>query len=110
MRTSMQRRVGERINVTGIVERFGTRRGFKGRTLQTILLKDIRDEHGEMLSDHIWFTLGLSWPALIKGDKVSLVARIEEYERGYNGRRTDVFAGFSLDYKLTRPTKITLQN
>ena len=109
MRTAMKKRVGERIKVKGTFERFGTKRGFRG-PLETILLKDIEDEHGELLSDHVWFTRGRSWPVLKRGDTVSLVARIEEYERGYNGRRDDVLSATSLDYKLTRPTKIAVQN
>ena len=103
----MKNRDGERLKITGIFERFGTKNGFRG-PVETLLLKDIRDEHGEFLSDHIWFTRGSSWPVLKSGDTVALTARIEAYERGYNGHRSDVYVEHSFDYKFSRPTKISV--
>ncbi|WP_413219534.1 hypothetical protein [Tritonibacter mobilis] len=104
----MKKRVGERVRVKGKFVRFGEKRGFKG-PLQTILLSDVRDyETDELLTDHIWFTRGSSWPTLKSGDQVALNARIDSYQKGYNGRRPDVYVREEIDYRLTRPTKIEI--
>jgi len=97
--------MGERINVSATVERFGTKNGYHGPE-PTILLRNVRDENGKILTDHIWFTRGKSWAYLVPGDKVSFSARVDSYVKGYQGHRWDVERSQKLDYRLVYPTKV----
>jgi hypothetical protein len=45
MTREMRTRLGDRIQIIGTFERFGTKRGFKG-PVETVLLLDIRDDQG----------------------------------------------------------------
>jgi hypothetical protein len=75
----------------------------------TVLLKDIRDARGEMVTDHLWFNLtkGLAALNLRPGDTVRFDARVKPYTKGYQGYRDDVYdRPVEIDYKLDRPTKI----
>ena len=91
--------------------RYGKKNGWKGKTEQTILLKNIRDAHGILVSDHLWFnqTKGFAALELKDGDVVQFKARVKEYEKGYKGRREDeLFEEHPMetDYKLSNPTDI----
>lgn len=70
----------------------------------TLLLTEVTDSEGNLLTDHLWLNLGkgfLSLGQLKKGDKIVFHARVEEYVKGRRYER-------ELDYKLARPTKISL--
>jgi len=81
------------------------RSGFKndwGHYHPTLLLRDIYDEQGEKVTDHLWFnyTLGfLRLGELMPDDQVSFSARVTTYEKGQRFAR-------QLDVKLARPTKV----
>jgi hypothetical protein len=100
---------GQRFRVTAVFERWGTKRGWKGRTVTTLLLRDLRHaETGKMLTQHLWFTSGATWNrlGLKPGDHVAFDARATPYEKGYFGRRAEDMgqAWSAVDYRLERPT------
>lgn len=92
----------------GTFVREGTKRGYKG-DLPTILLKDITDIEGNFITDHLWFNYTKGFANLGKlneGDKIQFNARSKVYEKGYKGRRDDVYYPIEQDYKLSHPSKI----
>ena len=93
----------------GTFERFGEKRGYRFME-RTVLLKDIKDENGNLLTDHLWFnyTKGFSKINLQQGCVVEFFARVDTYEKGYFGYRDDIYYPPCVDYKLSRPTKIKL--
>jgi hypothetical protein len=72
-------------------------------------LKDVKDENGQLVTDHLWFnmTKGFEEANLHPGDIVEFRGKVEKYIKGYQGRREDVFGKpIEADYKLSRPTKV----
>ena len=70
----------------------------------TLLLTDVKDNEGNLLTEHLWFNYGkgfLSLGQLERGDLIGFCARVADYVKGRRYER-------ELDYKLSRPTKITL--
>ena len=93
----------ERHCFQGKFERCGYK-SFDDKYSPTILLTDITDNEGNLVTEHLWFNYCKGFLALgqlEKGDKISFCARVAEYVKG---RRYDR----SWDYKLSRPTKIKL--
>ena len=94
----------------GTFERFGTKRGWKGRLEQTVLLLNIKDDNGSVVTDHLWFnyTKGFSSLDLTKGDTVKFNAKVASYLKGYMGH--DEIAAYlnpvTISYKLSYPTNI----
>ena len=108
MRQERERRDGERATFHGTFVRFGSKRGWVG-DLPTVLFQDIRTPTGEPICDHVWMNLTKGTAALDLqiGDVVQFDARVLEYEKGYKGRRDDVYdAPISIDYKLSHPTRL----
>jgi len=109
MRKELSKLKNQRKKFIGVFERFGTKRAYRGPDLQTVLLKDIKNENGEILCDHLWFNLtkGFGIIKLKQGDIVEFEARVKSYEKGYKGYRDDIYdKPIEYDYKLDRPTKI----
>jgi hypothetical protein len=108
MRNALAPRDGERARFQGTFERFGTKRGWKGATLQTVLLKDIHDTTGTRVCDHLWFNFIRAFAdlELHPGDLVQFDARVKEYLKGYFGWRDEVWKPAEVDYKLSHPTKV----
>ena len=55
----------------------------------TILLQNIKDEFGVILTDHLWFNYTKEFQELgklRKGDEIQFDARTIRYEKGYKGR------------------------
>lgn len=100
MRIELSKINGERRRFSGRFVREGKKRGYRGRTETTILLVDIRDSEGKIVSDHLWFNLTQQFDSLIlaEGEVVSFHARVTLYEKGY---KKDTY-----DYRLSRPTRI----
>lgn len=99
---------GERSLYTGEFIRTGFKNGFKG-PVKTVLLKDVKDENGQLVTDHLWFnmTKGFEDANLRPGDIVEFRGKVEKYIKGYTGRREDIFdKPIEADYKLSRPTKV----
>lgn len=108
MREKLKEIKNQRKKFRGIIAGFGTKRGWKGRVLKTILLRDVRNENGDIVTDHLWFnwTRGFEMEAIKEGDKVEFEGRVKSYAKGYLGRRGDVCKPLDTDYKIYNPTKI----
>ncbi len=92
---------------TGEFSRFGLKNGYMGQQ-KTILLVNIKDEEGNIVTDHLWFndTKGFQKINLKQGDIVKFSARVSRYEKGYKGYRKDIYLPITYDYKLSYPTNI----
>ena len=106
-RVALQARFGERVRVTAVYVRCGTRT-VRGRSHATVLLRDVRDaETGALLADHLWFNRGKLWrrAALAPGDVVTFCARPIEYRTGYWGpnKVLQIEHPPRRDYRLTPP-------
>ena len=110
MRTALAARENERATFYGTFTRFGTKHGWQGRQETTLLFTDLRDETGTRVCDHLWLTLtrGFARLTLQTGDTVQFDARVKTYLKGYRGRRDDVWHPITVDYTLSRPSKVTL--
>lgn len=58
MRDALQPYIGQRITVTGRVQRFGTRPGWNGSKLPTLLVGPVLDAQGVEITDHLWIRIG----------------------------------------------------
>jgi hypothetical protein len=107
-RLNLCKKEGKRSLYTGEFVRTGLKHGYMG-DIVTVLLKDVRDESGRIVTDHLWFnmTKGFSQANLKAGDFVEFRGRVERYVKGYKGWRDDVYDGpIEEDYKLSFPTKV----
>ena len=108
MRKDLRVISGERKGFSGTFVRFGLKSGWRGRTEKTVLLRDVCDaETGKVVADHLWFNLTQGFASLnmAEGEVVEFKARVRPYEKGYFGKREDVFIAPELDYKLGYPTQ-----
>lgn len=107
-RNGLRKWNGKRLRFSATVERFGEKQAFRGPPVPTILLVDVRiRETGERITDHLWFTRGKFWAACKPGCRVVFDARVSEYEKGYKGRREDVYdCPVRTDFRLERPSKL----
>lgn len=94
--------------------RYGTKKGWEGATLETILLINIclKDSH-KQVANHLWFNKTMGFGALGElkaGDIIEFEGRVDTYEKGYKGRYAEEQGGSwaETDYKISRPTKIRL--
>lgn len=81
------------------VERFGSRTSY-GHYKPMVLLADVRDSHGNLMTDHVWFD-HCKWVDDLRiqpGDEIQFDARVRPYVKGYIDKH--------LDYKLNHPTRI----
>lgn len=96
-----------RFKFNGKFERLGTKINWKGYPEKTVLLSNIRDANGKVISDHLWFnyTKGFrSLGELKEGDMIEFHARVNTYIKGYVSHR-DYTDERSLDYRLSYPTR-----
>lgn len=107
MRKELKDIEGARKRFIATFVKFGSKKGFKGRTIKTLLFNDVRDKNGKTYCDHIWFTINLQFERLnLKpGDDISFDARVKEYWKGYRGHK-DVDKPVSKDYKLSHPNNV----
>lgn len=110
MREELQARDGKRGKFTATFARFGSKTAYKGPMIKTALFRDIKDESGEIVTDHLWFTVGKQMEALnlTPDDRVAFEARVKPYRKGYRGHRDydDDMPAPSVDYRLAWPTKM----
>jgi hypothetical protein len=109
MREELQKREGKRGTFTGTVKRFGSKPAYRGPALVTMLLVDVCDESGAVVTDHLWFVVRkqLAELNLQPGDKIHFTARVRRYIKGYRGRRDDYdLPPVSRDFKLSHPAQI----
>jgi hypothetical protein len=79
------------------------------RRSRPFLLRDVVDaDTGTLLTDHLWFTTGKWSAGLAAGHIFDFEARAADYIKGYQGRRGVYAAPVSRDWKLQRPTKVTI--
>jgi hypothetical protein len=108
MREVLQDREGKRGRFTATVKRFGSKPAYRGPNLITLLLVDVRDEAGTVVTDHLWSVVRkqLKELSLQPGDKIEFTARVKSYVKGYRGRREDYdLPSVSVDYKLSHGTQ-----
>lgn len=100
MRHLLKAQEGERSTFRGTVARFGTKPAYRGPDLPTVMLSNIEDANGQVVTDHLWFVIRkrLSGLALQIGDTIAFDARVTSYTKGY--------MGMSIDYQLSYPTNI----
>jgi hypothetical protein len=94
----------------GVYEREGKKINWNGYSEPTILLRHVRDEAGVVVTDHLWFARTKTFDALgpLKtGDLIEFEARVTHYRKGYVNRKIRVNES-SVDYKLSRPTKLRI--
>ena|SRR5260221_306088 len=109
MREALQAQEGIRATFRGTVARFGTKPAYRGYPIPTVMLKDVMDKKGTIVTDHLWMVQGKQIKALNlqEGDVVEFDARVTEYTKGYKGYREDVYdAPIEVDYRLSNPTKV----
>lgn len=111
MRDRLREMEEVRSTFVGEFVRHGLKSGYKGSLpTKTLLLRDVRNLDGELLTDHLWFndTKGFrSLGNLVEGDLIQFDARVKMYEKGYKGYREDVYdCPIELDYKLSHPTNV----
>jgi len=103
---------GKRSHYTGEFVRKGIKHGYKGNTV-TVLLKDIKDETGQIVTDHQWFnmTKGFEQADLKLGDLVEFRATVKKYIKGYKGKLEYIFyKPKKADHMLARPNNIIKLN
>jgi hypothetical protein len=57
VREFLKEREGKRGRFSGTVKRLGSKPAYRGAPLPTLLLVDVRDEAGTLVTDHLWFTV-----------------------------------------------------
>lgn len=102
MRTELQKLNGKRLGVSGVVSKFGRKYKSYGRT---ILISNIIDVDGNLMTDHNWFRLGSNFKSLnLKiNDVIFFEADVVQYQKGH-------FIKDVVDFKLISPTKIVKLN
>ena len=64
MRRALKSLEGVRTTFHGTVSQFGIKSGYTGRYLPTLMLKDVMDSAGNLVTDHLWFLVGKQLAAL----------------------------------------------
>lgn len=111
MRKELEKIDGNRQNFKATFVHYGQKNSYMG-VVGTILLKDITDITGKIVTDHLWFNAikGFCKLDLQPGEIISFCARVKPYIKGYRGHRDwDELGDYSrieTDYKLSHPTKI----
>jgi hypothetical protein len=109
MRELLKEKEQQRTLFSGTFVRCGEKAGWKGKKEQTVLLENIKDARGIIVSDHLWFNLTKGFAVLgelKEGDVIQFKARVKKYIKGYRGYRDDVDKPIEEDYKLSNPTDI----
>lgn len=108
MRDGLKDKSNDRKPFSATFKRFGSKKGYQGRQLTTVLFVSIFCD-GKEVCDHVWFTLGKQMDELklTEGDRISFNARVKLYQKGYRGRREGHdLPPPSVDYKLSHPSNI----
>jgi hypothetical protein len=103
---------GKRGLCTGEFVRTGSKPAYKSG-IHTVLLKDIKDETGRIVTDHQWFnmTKGFEQADLKLGDLVEFRATVKKYIKGYKGRREYIlYKPKKANHMLSRPNNIIKLN
>ena len=111
MRQELKKLQEQRSTFIGTFKRYGTKSSWHGFPEATILLIDIKDSNGKIISDHCWFKQTKGFQKinpLNEGDKIQFDARVKSYVKGWHGRKAEEYGeeSYEEDYKLNFPTKI----
>ena len=84
MREQLAPLLGEKSVFTATFKRFGWRKFMGQYVAKTLLLVDVKDEDGKMVTDHLWFKCGKGFDrlGLKRGDTVQFHARVGTYSKG----------------------------
>jgi hypothetical protein len=108
VRKQLRDRNGRRGRFSATFKKFGSARDPHRPWVRTALFLNVRDESGEVVTDHIWFRLGELFGRLNlqPGDEVFFLARVKKYWK----RNPDIVdeddPRFVEDYKLSYPSKV----
>ena len=111
MRKKLKKLKEQRLSFEATFERYGSKQGYKGGPIRTLLFREIKNgEH--IVTDHLWFTTNKQFELheLKEGQVILFEARVKGYQKGYKGRREDVYRPSEWDYKLSHPTKIRIKD
>lgn len=110
MRKELGKIEGTRTKFTATIARLGTKQNFRGPSSETVLFTDVRNEAGELMTNHVWFTIGKQLAPVVHhvGKRVAFEARVKGYTKGYKGRGLELLKPREEDFKLSNPTNITL--
>ena len=111
MRKELARQAGERKKFCAVFVRFGKKVNYNGHSEDTLLLKGIVDlESQQVVADHVWFSYskGFQKLRLEEGCHLTFEARVKKYVKGYVNRKYKLDFRKE-DFKLSHPTKISLQ-
>ena len=111
MRKELKKIEGERDLFIARFVREGSKTGFKGAPLPTILLMDIRRvSDNKLMCDHLWFNKTKAFTALplTPGLTVQFSARVKQYKKGYLGKRVGLDRQIKEDFKLSHPTQVEI--
>lgn len=109
MRKELKKLNGHRDLFTAKIVKEGTKSSFRGATLLTILLKDVkRVSDGKLMCDHLWLNKTKAFTALdlSVGLEVQFVARVKAYTKGYMGKKEYLNRELKQDFKLSYPTNV----
>lgn len=108
MRDKLAVREGQRSVYTGRVSKFSMRKRWHGVVDKTMLLVDVRDKNGMLVTDHLWFVVDkhIAKLQLQVHDVISFTARVKPYVKGYRGQREGIEKRQELDYQLEYPQDI----
>ncbi|MFW9952137.1 MAG: hypothetical protein ACFFKA_18605 [Candidatus Thorarchaeota archaeon] len=102
MRKELAKRYGQRDRFYGTFDHLGKKTNwYTGKLEITVLLLNIRDKTGKVVTDHLWFNYTKEFQKikeLKQGDLIRFEARIDTYRKGYEKD--------FIDYKLSRPSKM----
>ncbi|MBN9385342.1 MAG: hypothetical protein J0H74_31585 [Chitinophagaceae bacterium] len=108
MRQELKKIDEQRELFRGGFKKYGLKSGYKGHSMETVLLVDIRDGNGNLICDHLWFNMTKGFEqlgALREGDMIQFEARVKKYRKGYVNQRAGIDQS-KFDYKLSHPTRI----
>ena len=111
MRHELKKINMQRNTFTGIFKRYGSKTNWHGYPEKTILLVDVRDSNGKIITDHIWFKNNKGFESLgelKEGDRIRFDARVKDYVKGWHGGKAEMYGEkrYEEDYKLSCPTKV----
>jgi hypothetical protein len=110
MRKELAKMEGARMRFTAIIARLGKKNNFKGAPSETVLFTDVRNEQGELMTQHVWFTVGKQLSCVYDnvGKRVSFDARVSGYVKGFKGYGLEILKPKEADFKLSNPTNVAV--
>lgn len=105
MREKLAKKNNQREVFTGVFIQFGTKRGYRHQET-TVLLINIKDKDGNLMTDHLWFNYTKLFKRLWEEEKlhtgniIEFNARVKPYTKGYEKDETDYKLSFSTKLKI----------